>query len=791
MKRVFFKIIYIIPLLFVLCLFFTGCVENEEEDDGRITVTFDTDGGSEMKPLKLEEGDLIQMKESTSKEGFSFVTWLVGDYEFDFSTQVTESIELKAVWVKTIDEDSEAIVYFNTGGGTYISPIVVEIGEKIDEPNIPLKEGYSFKYWIDEFDEDRVFFPYEVLEETYFSAYYEARKKVNIRFDTDGGSEVEPTYIYAGDKIGELPKTEKDGYLFIGWDVNGSLVDSNFMPTLSVTLKAKFVELGDGYKYVSFYDYDGTLIEKQKVEMGKAAVAPSVNRTGYTFIKWDKDYSFVYKDIDCTAIYEINVYSVEFLYGKDNKTSTKFSVEYLDTPLAPIANDYDEMVFCGWDKEFNEVSSNLIINAIYKDKSGLTFMDRIEHTINKINSEYDGDASGDTIILSGGESDYGTSVVWTTSDKDIISVDGVVNKAYTPQNVTMKAIVSCGNESKTALYDYVVPRTTMTLTRGVSGAYLYSDFGGDMDLLISTYDVYFLAFANFSTTGEVTGLGEMGSFIVKNYKEQIHARGAYLVPSFRTTEIFVKVATSEASRVRFAESIVEMINKYDLDGVDIDWEYPKDQDQMRGYTALMKEIYTKVKANNPKHIVTSAILIGALENFRMSESIKYMDYANMMSYEMHSTSKATHHTALYSGTGAPLAISNSLSRFTGNGIPLEKIIIGCGFFGRQFTNSKGLGTAATYVEAALSYSKIKNLVDNQTDTMKRYWDDQCKSPYIYDSSNGFFVSYDDPESIGYKFDYVVSKKLGGIMCWQTGQDNGELTQAFKDNYSKLETIRTK
>lgn len=789
MKKSFWFIVFIIPLLLLFSLLLVSCTDDNNPVDEGIKVTFDTDGGSVMKALSLNEGDLIQMKESTFKDGYNFVTWLLGDYEFDFNTPITSSIELKAVWVKEIDEDTEAICYFDTGGGTYIAPIVIEIGSELTEPTSPVKEGYSFKYWVDEFDENRVFFPYEVLEETYFSAYYEARKKVTINFNSDGGTEVPSTFIYAGDKIGELPTTEKDGYLFVGWIVNGSLVDSNLMPTLSTTLKAKFVELGDGYKYVSFIDYDGSLIENQKVEMGKGAVAPTVNRTGYTFIEWDKDFSFIYEDIECKAIYEINKYNVEFLYGKDNKESTKYIVEYMESPLAPIANDYDDMVFCGWDKEFKDISSDLVIRAIYKDKNGLTNQDKIEHTINKLNSEYDGDASGDSLTLGGGESEYGTSVIWTTSNKDVITADGVITKAYVPQTVTMKAIVSAGNESKNVYYDYVVPRTTMDLSRGVSGAYLYSDFKGDMNLLLSTYDVYFLAFANFSANGNVTGLGEMGSFIVNNYKEELHARGAYLVPSFRTTEIFAAVAVKEESRVRFAESIVEMINKYDLDGVDIDWEYPKDTEQSKGYVALMKEIYTKVKANNPKHIVTSAILIGALDYFRMSESIKYMDYANMMSYEMHSTSKATHHTALYTGTGAPLAISNSLSRFTGNGIPLNKIIIGCGFFGRQFTGSKGLGTAATYVETALSYSRIKELADNPTETRKRYWDNTSKSPYIYDSADGFFVSYDDPESIACKFDYVVSKKLGGIMCWQTGQDNGDLTQAFKDNYYKLESIR--
>ena len=88
-----------------------------------------------------------------------------------------------------------------------------------------------------------------------------------------------------------------------------------------------------------------------------------------------------------------------------------------------------------------------------------------------------------------------------------------------------------------------------------------------------------------------------------------------------------------------------------------------------------------------------------------------------------------------------------------------------------YLNSKGIGTTADYQESAPSYATIRReYLDKQTNTLKRYWDDECKVPYIYDSETGLFITYDDPQSIGCKVDYVVSKKLGGLMCWQTGQD---------------------
>lgn len=776
-------------LLLVILLFLcVGCKKTKE--DTRPLIKFDTDGGTSVSDQHVDVGGNVVTPANPTKDGYIFVAWTKGDYQYDFSEIVQEGFTLKANWVKEA-EDDEVYVYFETYletedgevKGSYVNPIVVKIGEAIGEVENPKMLGYEFVRWLDFVSEKEFKLSTPIEEETTLLASWKAKKKLNIGFDTDGAEEIESMIVYQGDEIGELPRPKKEGYLFVSWMYNGSPVDEKFIPSISCSLKAKFVEITASEYKVIFKDYDGTVLKEEVVKIEESATAPEVNREGYKFLGWDNKFDYIYQETIVNAIYEICKYNVVFFNPANGTVLKEEVVEFGKDATCPVVEETGDDVFAGWDKDYKKVNSNLIVNCVWVSPSELSSEQRIENTINYLNGIWIDETSKNINLPTSYEA-MGTEIVWQSNKKTVLDNFGKVYQQYLNEVVTLTASIKHGEKNKNVTFECLVKRKLKDVSNGVTMAYMYSNYSEIDQQLLDTMDVYILAFANFTPTGLVTDLGSYGEQFVKDYIDVVHSRGAYVLMSFRTTATFVNVSSTAENRENFANSIVEAINKYDIDGVDIDWETPT-YAQSNDYVEMMKIIYEKVKANNPSHLVTSAILIGGASNFNLRESSKYMDYVNMMSYEMHSHVNTTHHVALYNSSkgGTIYSINSSVSMFIGYGCPKEKIVIGAGFFGRQYKGSKGIGTKAEYQETALSYATIRSsYLDHQTDTMKRYWDDECKVPYIYDSETGLFITYDDPESIKCKADYVKQKGLGGMMCWQTGQDNGELVKAFKDTY---------
>lgn len=117
---------------------------------------------------------------------------------------------------------------------------------------------------------------------------------------------------------------------------------------------------------VKFVDWDGTIIKTEQVINGSSATAPTDPvREGYTFIGWDKNYSNVTEDLIITAVYKINRYRVEFL-DWDNTLLMSDSVDWNNSANAPEDPIRIGYTFIGWDKDFSNITEDLTITAQYE-----------------------------------------------------------------------------------------------------------------------------------------------------------------------------------------------------------------------------------------------------------------------------------------------------------------------------------------------------------------------------------------------------------------------------------------
>ena len=175
------------------------------------------------------------------------------------------------------------------------------------------------------------------------------------------------TNVPHGDTVTAPEVPKKDGKTFSKWDKDFKNITSDLTINAVYDVDTFTVTFKDGEK----------VLETQTVEYEAAATAPDTARLsppeGMHFAKWDKDFSKVTEDIEVSAVYELNVYTVIFKNGETMIKNERVKHGFAAT--APNVFDTPTEKFVGWDKSFDNVTSDLIVNAKFETKKfTLTFI---------------------------------------------------------------------------------------------------------------------------------------------------------------------------------------------------------------------------------------------------------------------------------------------------------------------------------------------------------------------------------------------------------------------------------
>lgn len=263
-----------------------------------------------------------------------------------------------------------------------------------------------------------------------------------------------------------------------------------------------------------------------------------------------------------------------------------------------------------------------------------------------------------------------------------------------------------------------------------------------------------------------------------------------------------EVFSSAENRQAFALSVKNVLFRYELDGIDLDWEYPvvegypghpfKPEDK-QNFTALVTDLRNSL--GNEYEITFAA---GGFTEF-LEKSIEWqkvmaqVDRVNIMSYDLYNgySTETGHHAPLYSNSKQNESTDNAVQFLLKQGIEPEKIVIGAAFYARVWKNVKAEGGEVLYVPAqfdsAVSYNEFNSFF---TQDFQYFWDDAAKAPYFYNATENIFATFDDPKSVILKTQYSLENKLGGIMFWQLGgdrQQNGLLKAISAAASGKINT----
>ena len=103
-------------------------------------------------------------------------------------------------------------------------------------------------------------------------------------------------------------------------------------------------------------------------------------------------------------------------------------------------------------------------------------------------------------------------------------------------------------------------------------------------------------------------------------------------------------------------------------------------------------------------------------------------------------------------------------------------MLGVAFYGRGFVGVKplhnGLNQPYERYEGDYKYADLEDRFIGRQGFV-RHWDERARAPYLWNGTSKSFITYDDPQSIRTKADYVRDKRLGGMMFWELSQDRND------------------
>ncbi|KAL5237863.1 hypothetical protein ACI65C_005273 [Semiaphis heraclei] len=272
-----------------------------------------------------------------------------------------------------------------------------------------------------------------------------------------------------------------------------------------------------------------------------------------------------------------------------------------------------------------------------------------------------------------------------------------------------------------------------------------------------------------------------------------------------SNEGFPGVVANIENLQKFVNSVVSVVRKFHLDGIDIDWEFPSwplfNLEEKYGFSKLLEFL----SYNLPDSLLSASVAgpISIIKNsYEIHSLANYVDFINVMAFDFE-----YHHLSFpLTGPNAPLFssqqetenvedldVSSSIQYYISMGVPKYKILLGMTTYGRSYklinkdvhgfyspVSGPGIGLDVGY----LTYFQTCNFISSIN--VSTVFDDDTKTPYSYYKND--WISYDNPLSLALKAEYANSLDLGGVMLFSLNADDYNASSICSSSVFPLTTI---
>ncbi len=255
---------------------------------------------------------------------------------------------------------------------------------------------------------------------------------------------------------------------------------------------------------------------------------------------------------------------------------------------------------------------------------------------------------------------------------------------------------------------------------------------------------------------------------------------------------FPAIAADSAKRATFAGECVRLINQFNFDGVDLDWEYPGyaahngTPNDGPNFTALLQNIRDSLDAleliTGNDYMITSCFSAdpAKMTFVEWANVNNIIDYFNLMTYDFFGAwdPASNHNSPLYAPAVGNPSFNLNATFININqvyGIPASKINLGVAFYGRSVTSCTSLhgsnsGTPDNSTFWEDEGSPLYYNIQKKMNLFTSYWDSTAQVPYLLGNNLSTFVSYDNKESVARKAAYVLQNDAAGVIIWELTGD---------------------
>ncbi|KAI8319794.1 chitinase [Martensiomyces pterosporus] len=323
-----------------------------------------------------------------------------------------------------------------------------------------------------------------------------------------------------------------------------------------------------------------------------------------------------------------------------------------------------------------------------------------------------------------------------------------------------------------------------------------------------------------------------GDWFLPQVVSDLHSKGVKVLMSiggWTGSNYFSGIAKNPSTCDAFIKNVVSYIKENNLDGIDIDWEYPgrvgnkcnaiDKQNDTPNFLKLLQGLRKSMDSayGAGKKLITLAVRVEPFDgpsgpSTDVSAFAKAVDHANLMQYDINGGwANVTGPNAPFKfekGKGEQLSFVSAIDAWTKAGWPAKQLTAGLGFYGRSTTALGDMTTDknnmyqrqltnvplgdkedANWYDSCAGASansgtwQWKNLrsqgvltgPETAAPPWVRMWDEKTQTPWLFNPQTKIFISYDDPKSLQVKVNYAAEKGLAGVMIWSMNMDyNGEL-----------------